>query len=91
MTQRITWRHMPASRNRREKPYFPFHCGLRFSVNAQAEIFPAQIAKAVPVLGEEVLSEEHYIVVQPTVASFVPVIEAKTTGEPPLREPYSRV
>jgi hypothetical protein len=35
--------------------------------------------------------EELYMVVQPTVASCTLVMEAKTIGEPPLREPYSRV
>src|SRR5947209_9044791 len=32
-----------------------------------------------------------YIVVQPTVNSGTLVMEAKTTGEPPCREPYSSV
>ena len=32
-----------------------------------------------------------YMVVQPTVSSCTLVMEAKTTGEPPCREPYSSV
>ncbi len=44
-----------------------------------------------PSAGYRLYAEENriYMVVQPIVASCVPVMEAKTVGEPPLSEPYS--
>src|SRR2546421_8559973 len=80
---------------RLRRPHVVIHVCVNFAcADAQAKFTQTcPKGRVAPTASEALYGKQKggYMVVQPTVSSCTLVMEAKTTGEPPCREPYSIV